>query len=113
MKARWFVVGAVALALLGGSTAGAAQWSGSYVRQLPDSAFAAVEKTPDGKILRHLPHHNAQGNLDVPHLCSALARIRQVKWQEPKNAEPAERHLRAHLAEVGPGACRPAPRTSP
>jgi hypothetical protein len=97
----------VGLLMLAGTTVDAAKWSRQYIRQLPDSAFAAIETSPDGKTLRHLPHHGADGNLDVPHLCNALSRLRQVKWRNPANAEVARRHLREHLEQVGRTACRP------
>ncbi len=100
-----------ALAVLGmlgvGPTAEAAKWSRKYIRQLPDSAFAAIEKSPEGKAIRHLPHHDAEGNLDIPHLCNALARLTQVKWRDPAEAEAARRHLEEHLERVGRTSCRP------
>lgn len=97
----------VGLLLLAGTPAEGAKWSRQYIRQLPDSAFAAIERTSEGKTLRHLPHHDAKGDLDIPHLCNALARLDQVKWRDPANAEAARRHLREHLEQVGRAACRP------
>lgn len=108
MRMRQFLGMLVGLLLLGGTSAEAATWSWGYIRQLPDSAFAAIETTPQGKTLRHLPHHDAKGNLDIPHLCNALSRLKQVKWRDPANAEAARRHLREHLDQVGRAACRPA-----
>lgn len=104
-----FLGAAVAvLAMLGvGPTAEGAKWSRTYIRQLPDSAFASVEITSDGKKLRHLPHHDSQGDLDIPHLCNALARFTQVKWRDPASAEAARRHLEEHLAQIGRTSCRP------
>jgi hypothetical protein len=100
---------AVALfAMLGvGPTAEGAKWGRTYIRQLPDSAFAVIERTPEGRTIRHLPHHDAAGNLDIPHLCNALSRLGQVKWRDPANAEVARRHLQEHLEQVGRSACRP------
>lgn len=96
------------LAMLGvGSTAAGAKWSRTYIRQLPDAAFAAIERTPEGRTIRHLPHHDAAGNLDIPHLCNALSRLGQVKWRNPANAEIARRHLQEHLEQVGRTSCRP------
>lgn len=78
------------------------EWTTAYINDLPDSAFAVIapdgEKDEDGKTvprtLRHLPHHDAQGNLDLPHLRAALARMNQI---EPANLQPeAKRHLCAH-----------------
>ena len=104
-----FLGAAVAvLAMLGvGSTAEGAKWSRTYIRQLPDSAFAAIERTPEGRTIRHLPHHDAAGNLDIPHLCNALSRLGQVKWRDRANAELARRHLQEHLEQVGRTSCRP------
>ncbi len=98
----------VSLAVVGASTVEAATWSHTYIRQLPDSAFAVVEASATGKPSRHLPHHDARGAVDVPHLCSALARLPQVKWQDPANAAIAQQHLREHVAALGGSPCRPA-----
>lgn len=62
-----------------------AVWTGSYVNDLPDSAFLYVEsggsKDADGKTtprsLRHFPYKDANGKVDLPHLRNALARIPQ------------------------------------
>ncbi len=98
----------VGLLLLAGTSADAATWSRKYIRQLPDSAFAAIETTAEGKRLRHLPHHDADGNLDVPHLCNALSRLDQVKWRDAAEAAAARQHLGEHVEQVGRAACRPA-----
>jgi len=111
MEMRWCLGMVLGLLLLAGASADAAKWSRQYIRQLPDTAFAAIEPTPEGKKVRHLPHHDANGNLDVPHLCNALSRLNQVKWRDPGNAEAARRHLNEHLGQVGRSSCRP-PRTS-
>lgn len=92
-------IGLVVLLLLLASSADAAKWSRRYISSLDDSAFAAVEVTPEGKKVRHLPHHDHTGALDVTHLLSALGRIHQVKWIDPRNKEAAEQHLREHVRE--------------
>ncbi len=74
----------------------AERWNQSYINSLPDSAFAAVETRADGKMVRHLPHHKSSGEVDVPHLKSALGRIHQVKWLDPINFEKAKNHLEQH-----------------
>ena len=74
----------------------AEKWSQSYINSLPDTAFAAVETTADGKTVRHLPHHNLSGEVDISHLKSALGRIHQVKWLDPANFEKAKNHLDEH-----------------
>ncbi len=108
---RWAIGLLLALLLMPESSSHAAKWSRRYIRQLPDSAFAAIEFTPEGRKLRHLPHHDARGNLDGPHLCNALSRLSQVKWRDPANAEAASRHLREHLEQQGRKLCRPARRS--
>ena len=119
MQARWtgvilgglvIVIGSVPGAGTWPTTAEAASWTGKYVRQLPDTAFASVETDRDGRKVRHLPHHDADGKLDLPHLCSALGRLHQVKWVDPANAEAARRHLQEHLAGFGRPPCAPTPR---
>jgi len=107
MGNRWFLGVLVGILMLVGSSVGATKWSRQYMSRLPDSAFAVIEATPDGKTLRHLPHHDVDGNLDVPHLCSAVSRFNQVKWRDGANAEIARRHLSGHLEEVGRSSCRP------
>jgi HK97 family phage prohead protease len=61
-----------------------AVWSTAYVNNLPDSAFLYVEsgtKDSEGKTTprskRHFPYKSAEGNVDLPHLRNALARIPQ------------------------------------
>ena len=78
------------------SPALAEKWSQRYIESLPDSAFAAIETDKDGKKIRHLPHHNHVGEIDIPHLKSALGRIHQVKWIDPKNFAKAKDHLDQH-----------------
>ncbi len=78
------------------SPALAEKWSQRYIESLPDSAFAAIEITKDGKKIRHLPHHNYIGEIDIGHLKSALGRIHQVKWIDPANFSKAKDHLDQH-----------------
>ena len=72
-------------------------WSRARINALPDSAFAVVEVAPDGTKLRHLPHHDEQGEVDLAHLRAALSRIRQVRWLHSESETAARRHLEAHL----------------
>jgi hypothetical protein len=83
----------------------AAEWDTEYINDLPDSAFAVIgsggEKDEQGKTvprtLRHLPHHKADGSLDLPHLRNALARMNQI---EPASLQSeAKSHLCAHAKE--------------
>lgn len=77
--------------------AAADPWTRAYVNSLPDSAFAAVETTPDGKKVRHLPHHDRSGRVDLAHVRNALSRLPQVHWTTPDEAAQARAHLKAHL----------------
>jgi hypothetical protein len=88
------------LAIAWARPAAAEQWTRQYINSLPDSAFAVVETTPDGKKLRHLPHHDRSGRVDVPHLRNAMSRLSQVKWADPRNAAVARAHLERHLREL-------------
>ena len=62
-----------------------AEWTAAYISDLPDSAFACIdaggEKDDEGKTvprsLRHYPHHDAQGDVDLPHLRAARKRVAQ------------------------------------
>jgi hypothetical protein len=74
-------------------------WRRAYVDALPDEAFAVVHVRRDGPRSRHLPHHDADGRVDPPHLRSALARLARVRWKDPADAEQARRHLLAHQEE--------------
>ncbi|HVO23975.1 MAG TPA: hypothetical protein VMW56_10140 [Candidatus Margulisiibacteriota bacterium] len=98
------VLPAVAVVLVAGvaacAPAAAEQWTRSYVAALPDSAFASVEATPDGKKLRHLPHHDRTGRVDLPHVRNALSRLPEVDWVDPANAAAARAHLKAHLEDA-------------
>ena len=76
-------------------------WRRAYLEALPDEAFAIVHVRPDGTRSRHLPHHDAEGRVDLSHLRSALARLGQVRWEDPADAERARRHLRAHREALG------------
>lgn len=71
-----------------------AEWDAEYINDLPDDAFAVIasggEKDEQGKTvprtLRKLPYKNVQGNIDLPHLRNALARLNQI---EPTSLIPA------------------------
>lgn len=59
---------------------GEAKWSRKYINDLPNGAFAVVEGCADeNKSARHLPYKNEEGQVDLPHLRNALARMNQIK----------------------------------
>ncbi len=95
------VLGLAILAVtLGGSGAMAEEWSRARVARLPDSAFAVVEVAPDGRTVRHLPHHDETGAVDLPHLRAARARFRRVRWLDPASEAAARQHLEEHLRDL-------------
>lgn len=97
----------LATVVLGTVPAGAEQWPRARIRRLPDEAFAVIERGPDGRVRRRLPHHDETGALDLPHLIAARARLGQVKWLDPANAAIARRHLEGHWREIRSNAIRP------
>lgn len=90
----------LALVALAPSAATADEWPKARISRLPDSAFAVIERSPDGRTLRHLPHHDETGAVDPAHLRAALARLSQVKWLDPANEAVARRHLEQHALEA-------------
>lgn len=92
-----FGAGAIVATALLPLPASAAAWTRRYIDALPDSAFAAVERTPAGVKRRHLPHHDRAGHVDLRHVRSALARLPQVHWVDPRHAAAARAHLQRHL----------------
>lgn len=84
-----------------------AEWETSYVNGLPDSAFAVIEpggeKDEQGKTtprsLRHLEHHNAQGNVDEVHVKAGLQRLDQTKISDALKVE-AKKHLCGHAKQM-------------
>lgn len=96
----WLVT-VVVHALSSAAVVSAEPWKRVYVEALPDEAFAVVHVRGDGTRSRHLPHHDEDGRVDLPHLQSALARLAQVHWENRADAELARRHLHAHLEALG------------
>jgi len=99
LRRGWVTLAALALTWC--APAAGEEWSRAYIRHLPDSAFAGVEIMPDGRKVRHLPHHDESGALDLAHLRAARSRLGQVRWADPVNAEIARLHLEEHWREAG------------
>ena len=97
IRSVWLGVAAL-LALAG--TVAAEPWSRARIDTLPDWAFAVIETAPDGRRLRHLPHHDETGALDSAHLAAARARLGQVRWLDPASEGLARRHLDAHASQL-------------
>lgn len=89
----------IGLVLAAAAPAAAETWSAARLARLPDSAFAVVETAPDGRTVRHLPHHDETGAVDPAHLAAGLARLGQVKWLDPASEAAARRHLEDHRRE--------------
>lgn len=100
------MAGARMLALLAvlsvSAVAEADEWSRGRISALPDEAFAVIETASDGHPVRHLPHHDASGAVDLPHLRAARSRLGQVRWLDPANAGAAREHLDRHWRELQP-----------
>jgi hypothetical protein len=85
-----------------------AEWAASFVNDLPDSSFAAIEpggkKDEEGKTtprsLRHLPYRDANGKPDASHVRNALARLSQTQIP-PALKAAARKKLVAAAKEVG------------
>lgn len=90
----------LALAAMPITSAVAEEWSRARVERLPDSAFAVVELAPDGRKIRHLPHHDETGAVDLAHLRAARARLGQVQWLDPANEAVAAHHLEEHWRQI-------------
>lgn len=86
-----------------------AVWSPSYISSLPDSAFAYIEPgghKEDGRTvprsLRHLPYKSAQGDIDLPHLRNALARLPQTDLSDAAKAQARKKlEAAAKQAKIG------------
>jgi len=98
LRRGWVTLAALALTWC--APAAGEEWSRAYIRHLPDSAFAGVEIMPDGRKVRHLPHHDGTGAVDLAHLKAARSRLGQVKWLDAANEEKARRHLEEHWREL-------------
>lgn len=67
-----------------------ARWTRKFINDLPDSHFLYIETggklDDEGKtkprIMRHFPYKNSAGDIDLPHLRNAIARIPLAKDRE-------------------------------
>ena len=60
------------------------KWTDAYINELPDSSFAVVESgygegKYENKNARHLPYKDKRGNINLPRLRDALAKVNQIK----------------------------------
>src|SRR2546425_350482 len=87
MLPRMAYVTLAALALTWCAPVAAEEWSRAYISRLPDSAFAVVETAPDGRKVRHLPHHDEPGGLDPGGAEIGKRRRRWIGAPAPRKAE--------------------------
>jgi len=99
MATRSLALALFAVALAGSGTS-AEPWPRGRIGRLPDSAFAVIEFAPDGRAVRHLPHHDETGAVDPAHLRAARARLAQVEWLDAAMEAVARRHLDEHAREI-------------
>jgi len=71
------------------------EWQPAKISLLPDSSFALVE-IEEGKKIRHCPHHDANGKLDVEQLIYVLGNFDNELWVDEANKKVAEKHLTQH-----------------
>jgi hypothetical protein len=84
-----------------------AVWTTAYENTLPDDNFAFIEdggtKDDSGRTtpreLRHLPYKDANGNVDLPHLRNALARLSQTKGISADEEEKIRAKLQKLLGD--------------
>jgi hypothetical protein len=90
-----------------------AEWTVAYINDLPNSAFAVIEPAyssgdTEDKRARHLPHHGKDGEVDLPHLRNALARMNQItpvtnSISAAVLRSKASAHLLAHAKKLNVG----------
>jgi hypothetical protein len=87
-----------------------AEWTTAFMNDLPDSSFAYIRpgghKDEEGKTvprnLRYLPFKDSSGEIDLPHLRNALARLPQTELSaEEKNKARNKLMAAARTAGVG------------
>jgi len=96
-----------------------AEWTTEYINDLPDSAFAFIrgggEKDEEGKTvpraLRSLPYRDTSGEIDLPHLRNALARLPQSNLT-PEEQAKARKVLVDAARKVGVGEYEELPKTA-
>lgn len=71
-------------------------WDDLKIRMLPDSAFALVEYTDDGRKIRHCPFKDANGVVDHEQLIYVLGTVGEKDWDDPEKEAAARRTLESH-----------------
>lgn len=88
-------LGIVVLILTAQDVAQCMGWPDVKTRLLPDTAFAVIESDV-GTRMRHCPHHDLNGYLDIEQMIYVLGAINNETWLDPNNKITAETHLQKH-----------------
>ena len=70
-------------------------WPDIKIRLLSDDSFAVVE-TATGEKMRHCPHHDLNGKLDMDQVIFCLGSLEKEAWLYPENKIVARKHLEKH-----------------
>ena len=70
-------------------------WDTIKVQRLPDTSFAVIEYD-GGKRVRHCPHHELNGHLDVEQLIFVLGTLDRIPWINETSRDAANKHLQKH-----------------
>ena len=70
-------------------------WPDIKIRLLSDESFAVVE-VATGKKLRHCPHHDLNGELDMEQVIFCLGTLEKKTWLYPENKAVSRKHLEKH-----------------
>jgi len=71
-------------------------WSELKVRLLSRSAFAVIENAEGGRTIKHCPHHDHNGDLDIEQLIYVLGTFERETWFDSENRKIAKKHLTKH-----------------
>jgi len=83
------------LSLIDGSSGFCLGWPDIKIRLLSDVSFAVVETTT-GQKLRHCPHHDLNGRLDMDQVILYLGSLEKERWLYSENKVVARKHLEKH-----------------
>ncbi len=90
-----FIICLLSTFLCGANSGLCQEWSAGKIQLLSDSSFALVE-IEKGKKIRHCPHHDTNGKLDVEQLIYVLGNFDNEIWVDEANKKFVEKHLTQH-----------------
>jgi len=71
-------------------------WTDVTIRLLGDSSFAMVELDENGNRIKHCPHHDINGVLDMNQVIYCLGTLEMESWLSPDSRKAAQKHLMKH-----------------